>query len=251
KLTFFIYLWNPKTEGTTYVYESFSRPYLLKHETEIDRRILETRHRLTDNSILKATSYDQTRASETMWYVVPIPRKRKSKPTQDSNGAVTKQTSTLALNNYLTPILEENLSKQRLQTRSCPSEEGNIPSPMRSPPTKLQEPTLLEQGLLENLKQPPLWTKSSPAQMKVSPTFIDEVTSQFKENPELITQVEMAWKIFFNYMQADGPIDNADLYAHWLYLCLWCKDDQKFRKLVVCALATDIIKDQLDRSTEQ
>ncbi|KAI3909471.1 hypothetical protein MKW92_043477 [Papaver armeniacum] len=116
------------------------------------------RHRLTDNSILKATSYDQKRASETMWSAVVTPKKRKSKPTQERNGAVTKQTSTLALNNHLTPILEEKLSKQRLQTRSCPSEEGNIPSPMRSPPTELQEPTL-EQGLLENLKQPPLWTK--------------------------------------------------------------------------------------------
>ncbi|KAI3848604.1 hypothetical protein MKX03_010314 [Papaver bracteatum] len=115
----------------------------VKHEAEINRRILEIRHGFTENSILKATSYDQTRDFETMWSTVATPRKRKSKPTPERNGAVTKQTSTLALNNHLTPIPEEEIPKQRLQT-SCQSEEGNIPSPMRYPPTELQEPTLLE-----------------------------------------------------------------------------------------------------------
>ncbi|KAI4332366.1 hypothetical protein L6164_017281 [Bauhinia variegata] len=52
KLTFFIYLWYPKTKGTTYVYDSFFRPYVAKHETEIDRNLLELRTRAGDIAVL-------------------------------------------------------------------------------------------------------------------------------------------------------------------------------------------------------
>lgn len=45
KLVLIIYLWYPKTKGTRYVYESFLRPYLLKHEKDIDRSLLEFRER--------------------------------------------------------------------------------------------------------------------------------------------------------------------------------------------------------------
>ncbi|RLN19610.1 putative HVA22-like protein g [Panicum miliaceum] len=37
KLMFFIYLWCPKTKGTTYVYETLFRPYISQHEKDIDR----------------------------------------------------------------------------------------------------------------------------------------------------------------------------------------------------------------------
>ncbi|KAK4478781.1 hypothetical protein RD792_014280 [Penstemon davidsonii] len=45
KLALFIYLWYPKTKGTGYVYETFLRPYVSKHETDIDRSLLEFRER--------------------------------------------------------------------------------------------------------------------------------------------------------------------------------------------------------------
>ncbi|XP_070668556.1 putative HVA22-like protein g [Malus domestica] len=48
KLLFVIYLWFPKTKGTSYVYDSFFRPYLAKHENEIDRNLLELRTRAGD-----------------------------------------------------------------------------------------------------------------------------------------------------------------------------------------------------------
>ncbi|GAY32970.1 hypothetical protein CUMW_005010 [Citrus unshiu] len=51
KLAFFIYLWSPKTQGTGFVYQSVLRPYVSKHETDIDRRILELRARLWDLAI--------------------------------------------------------------------------------------------------------------------------------------------------------------------------------------------------------
>ncbi|KAJ0791000.1 hypothetical protein HanOQP8_Chr01g0000701 [Helianthus annuus] len=46
KLAFYIYLWYPKTMGTTYVYDSFFKPYISKHEPEIDRNLMELKTRL-------------------------------------------------------------------------------------------------------------------------------------------------------------------------------------------------------------
>ncbi|KAJ7544128.1 hypothetical protein O6H91_09G065500 [Diphasiastrum complanatum] len=41
KLAFIIYLWYPKTKGTSYIYCSFLKPFLLSRETEIDQRLSE------------------------------------------------------------------------------------------------------------------------------------------------------------------------------------------------------------------
>ncbi|XAR64189.1 hypothetical protein NMG60_11024436 [Bertholletia excelsa] len=72
KLAFFIYLWYPKTMGTTYVYDSFFRPYIAKHEPEIDRNLLELRTKASDIAFLywqKAASYGQTRIFEVLHYI--------------------------------------------------------------------------------------------------------------------------------------------------------------------------------------
>ncbi|KAL2512896.1 HVA22-like protein i [Abeliophyllum distichum] len=53
KLAFFLYLWFPKTKGTTYVYDSFFRPYVAKHETDIDRNLLELRTRAGDMAVFQ------------------------------------------------------------------------------------------------------------------------------------------------------------------------------------------------------
>ncbi|KAL9319359.1 hypothetical protein ACSQ67_015876 [Phaseolus vulgaris] len=45
KLVFFVYLWYPKTKGTGYIYESVLRPYVSKHENEIDRKLSEWKAR--------------------------------------------------------------------------------------------------------------------------------------------------------------------------------------------------------------
>ncbi|CAI9763788.1 unnamed protein product [Fraxinus pennsylvanica] len=72
KLAFFIFLWYPKTKGTKYVYDSFFRPYVAKHETEIDRNLFELRTRAGDMAFLywqKAASYGQSRIFEILQYV--------------------------------------------------------------------------------------------------------------------------------------------------------------------------------------
>lgn len=72
KLAFFLYLWYPKTKGTKYIYDTFFRPVVAKHETDIDRRILELRARAGDVFILywqKSFSYGQSRFFEILQYV--------------------------------------------------------------------------------------------------------------------------------------------------------------------------------------
>ncbi|CAH2047074.1 unnamed protein product [Thlaspi arvense] len=72
KLAFFIYLWYPKTRGTTYVYESFFRPYLSQHENDIDHSLLELRTRAGDMAVIywqRVASYGQTRIFEILQYV--------------------------------------------------------------------------------------------------------------------------------------------------------------------------------------
>ncbi|XP_074374661.1 putative HVA22-like protein g [Apium graveolens] len=72
KLFFYIYLWYPKTKGTSYVYDSFFRPYIAKHETDIDRNLIELRTRAGDYAVLywqRAASYGQTRVLDILQYI--------------------------------------------------------------------------------------------------------------------------------------------------------------------------------------
>ncbi|KAJ0247765.1 HVA22-like protein h [Hirschfeldia incana] len=89
KLAFFIYLWFPKTRGTTYVYDSFFKPYVAKHENEIDRNIVELRTRAGDMAVIycrKAVSYGQTRVTDILQFVAlqstpkPPPKEKKQTP---------------------------------------------------------------------------------------------------------------------------------------------------------------------------
>ncbi|KAL7617674.1 hypothetical protein Lser_V15G02251 [Lactuca serriola] len=51
KLGLIIYLWYPKTKGTGYVYETLLRPFLSRHETDIERHLNEMRARAYDVAI--------------------------------------------------------------------------------------------------------------------------------------------------------------------------------------------------------
>ncbi|KAH9696752.1 putative HVA22-like protein g [Citrus sinensis] len=71
KLAFFIYLWYPKTKGTTYVYNVLLRPYIAKHEKEIDLNLLKLRIKAREIGLLfweKAAIYGQTRFFEILQY---------------------------------------------------------------------------------------------------------------------------------------------------------------------------------------
>ncbi|KAF5771541.1 hypothetical protein HanXRQr2_Chr13g0566141 [Helianthus annuus] len=87
KLAFYIYLWYPKTKGTSYVYDSFFQPYISKHEPEIDRNLSELRTMAGDMTVLywqRTASYIQTRTFDIIQYVASqsTPKPRPSKPQQ-------------------------------------------------------------------------------------------------------------------------------------------------------------------------
>ncbi|XP_043709130.1 putative HVA22-like protein g isoform X5 [Telopea speciosissima] len=126
KLAFIIYLWFPKTKGTTYVYDSFFRPYLVKHETEIDRNLLEIKARAGDIAFLywqRAASYGQTRFFEILQYVASqsTPRPRSS---QQQQGAGVRPTPPTA------PTRQNSTNKQQEQPQQG---AGVRPTPPTAP----------------------------------------------------------------------------------------------------------------------
>lgn len=72
KLAFIIYLWCPKTLGTTYVYSSFLRPLVATHEVDIDRQLNEFSTRAGDVLAFywqKGSAYAQSRFMELLQFV--------------------------------------------------------------------------------------------------------------------------------------------------------------------------------------
>lgn len=68
-------------QGTTYVYDSFFRPYVARHENEIDQNLLELRTRAGDMATIywqRVASYGQTRVFEILQFIAsqstPRPR---------------------------------------------------------------------------------------------------------------------------------------------------------------------------------
>ncbi|KAJ4962462.1 hypothetical protein NE237_022401 [Protea cynaroides] len=150
KLAFFIYLWYPKTKGTTYVYDSFFRPYLVKHETEIDRNLLEIRTRAGDIAVLywqKAASYSQTRVFEILQYFAsqstarPRPSQQQQQgagvrqtpataPTQQQQGAGVRQTPATA------PTRQKSANKRQQQSLSRSSSSASASTEDQHEPTE-------------------------------------------------------------------------------------------------------------------
>ncbi|XP_022766993.1 putative HVA22-like protein g isoform X2 [Durio zibethinus] len=72
KLTLLIYLWYPKTKGTGYVYDTLLRPYMARHETEVDRKIQELKARAWDFALYywqNCTELGQTKFFEMLQYL--------------------------------------------------------------------------------------------------------------------------------------------------------------------------------------
>lgn len=120
KLAFIVYLWYPKTKGSTYVYETFVKPFVAKHETDIDRNLLELKARAGDMIVLygrKSTIYVQARFIDILQYVASqsprnrpvqsVPQPRQSVPAaglrQASITAGSRQAQPPTVNNQPTP----------------------------------------------------------------------------------------------------------------------------------------------------
>lgn len=123
KLAFFIYLWYPKTMGTTYVYNTFLRPYVAKHETQIDRNLMELRARAGDIAVLywhRAASYGQTRIFEILQYVAsqsPRTRPAQKQQQQQQHGGARQ------------PVQMQTRQPPPTPTRQSASQQSHQPSP--------------------------------------------------------------------------------------------------------------------------
>ncbi|KAK4387461.1 HVA22-like protein i [Sesamum angolense] len=96
KLAFFVYLWFPKTKGTTYIYDSFFKPYVSKHENEIDRNLLELRTRAGDIAVLywqKGAGYAQTRIYDILQYIALHSTAKRTAQPQNQGTQVQKPTA--------------------------------------------------------------------------------------------------------------------------------------------------------------
>ncbi|KAJ4770617.1 HVA22-like protein [Rhynchospora pubera] len=104
KLAFIVYLWYPNRKGTSYVYDTFFRPYLSRHETQIDRHLLEFHTRASDVAsvfFLRVASYGQSRFYEVLQYVAAqsdtssgsrnVPRRPRPQPSQTGNRMPSQQ----------------------------------------------------------------------------------------------------------------------------------------------------------------
>ncbi|XP_022757288.1 putative HVA22-like protein g [Durio zibethinus] len=167
KLAFFIYLWYPKTRGTSYVYDSFFRPYVAKHENEIDRNLLELKTRAGDLVVLywqRAASYGQTRIFEILQYVAsqstPRPHNAQAqgaRARQPSN-APNRQSSSKA--QAAQPEAEEPPSPTTSTSSSQHQKEiaevgtSKVPSHVAKPPPSASSNSQKADTASENTSQP-------------------------------------------------------------------------------------------------
>ncbi|KAL1534780.1 putative HVA22-like protein g [Salvia divinorum] len=127
KLAFFIYLWYPKTKGTTYVYDSFFRPYVAKHETEIDRSLLELKTRAGDLAFMywqKSASYAQTRVFDILQFVTAQSTpKQSAQPSQKESKVLKPSTPSAHAADVTTQPQTEQVSSPTSSTSSSEQEE--------------------------------------------------------------------------------------------------------------------------------
>uniref|UniRef100_A0A0E0GJR5 HVA22-like protein n=1 Tax=Oryza nivara TaxID=4536 RepID=A0A0E0GJR5_ORYNI len=193
KLMFFIYLWYPKTKGTTYIYGTFFRPYISQHENEIDRNLLELRARATDVVVLyfqKAATVGQNTFFDVLKYVAsqsPSQRSRQQ-PSQNSGDIdlssfrsnysvldtmiglkihVTKKTSTVWV--FIVYIETTHVFKN---LKSCsdslqePQQPKQQQAPVQQQPTQKQAPTVLRRSASIAARQAAMAQQSQDAKTK-------------------------------------------------------------------------------------
>ncbi|KAM7257993.1 hypothetical protein ACFE04_013734 [Oxalis oulophora] len=190
KLAFFIYLWYPKTKGTTYVYDSFFRPYVAKHENDIDRNLLELKTRAGDMAVLyfqRAASYGQTRVFDILQYVATqsTPRPRTTQPQaqgtrgHQANGPATRQAPPPP------PPPEPEQPPSPTSSTSSSQVEEVAPTQVTKPPTKSVPKSPARPSILQKANSTPSGsTSSQPIAIDVDETSTDSVpTSSANENP--------------------------------------------------------------------
>ncbi|KAJ7260039.1 hypothetical protein O6H91_09G035200 [Diphasiastrum complanatum] len=72
KLAFIIYLWYPRTKGTTYIYSTYLKPFVASYEGEIDLRLNELKTQASDVASTygpQASAYLQSMFADLLQYL--------------------------------------------------------------------------------------------------------------------------------------------------------------------------------------
>ncbi|GAA0172710.1 membrane traffic protein [Lithospermum erythrorhizon] len=140
KLALFIYMWYPKTKGCGYIYESIVRPYISKHEPDIDRSLQELRARGIDFVIYYWANFSkiaQTKFFEIIQFVASqsanIARPKSEDADVNLRGIATS--STLPPSPPATPSahFKKNLRQLSENSRQSSRKIGRPPVPPSSP----------------------------------------------------------------------------------------------------------------------
>ncbi|KAK3195316.1 hypothetical protein Dsin_026626 [Dipteronia sinensis] len=196
KLAFLIYLWYPKTKGTTYVYNSWVKPFFAKHETEIDCKLLEMNVKASEIGVLiwqKTEGYGQTRFFEIMHYFssrsLSSSRDRSDLLLLDSannDGTNQKQSS----EHFLPDSLSESLSRKKHE--EAQEEAGDLLLPTASQSNKKVTPDQTDSteatGLVETrpidepvlISSPESRNRNSSKQVTVSKRFFRQKCGKWR-----------------------------------------------------------------------
>ncbi|GAB2300746.1 hypothetical protein Dimus_034783 [Dionaea muscipula] len=131
KLVFIIYLWYPKTKGTSYVYQSFLQPLVLKHETDIERRLQELRLRAWDLAIYylqNCTQLGQSAFFQVLQYIANQSSRLKM---QNQLRSTPEPPPPPPPNDFALPSLIRRFKNENAVTSPRQSKNNGIPSPHR------------------------------------------------------------------------------------------------------------------------
>ncbi|KAL5124768.1 HVA22-like protein j [Glycine soja] len=93
KLVLFVYLWYPKTKGTGYVYQTLLRPYISKHENDIDRTLMEWKARGWDYVIFYwqyCAKFGQTAFVQALQHLASQSSRLSANPTTQQSSTLSK-----------------------------------------------------------------------------------------------------------------------------------------------------------------
>ncbi|KAL8144125.1 hypothetical protein V2J09_017157 [Rumex salicifolius] len=146
KLAFYIYLWYPKTKGTMHVYDSFVKPLIVKHEKDIDRKLMELKTRAGDMIVLyfqMAASYGQTRVFDILQFVAsrpfPRPYQNQAQPKQKVSRAARRPT--VAEPPSPTSSSSSSQNEEEVENEVSISPADPIPTVVLKSPSKLTPAT--------------------------------------------------------------------------------------------------------------
>ncbi|XLU46896.1 putative HVA22-like protein g isoform X1 [Arachis ipaensis] len=130
KIFMFVYLWNNKTKGTTVIYETILKPIISRHESDIDRKILELKARAKDYIVFYwqiAAQYGSGAFVQALQYVASQSVRMTANPPAATNNQKKEDQQEVPISTQPTPINKLKQIPSLSKTKKWP------PSPPSSP----------------------------------------------------------------------------------------------------------------------